>query len=56
MVARGVGKGYKSNGSGGFHQFEINDIAQKILPGLIQILIHGYGDRDQGWETSLFTH
>ena len=35
---------------------EINDIAQKILPGLIQILIHGYGDRDQGWETSLFTH
>ena len=35
---------------------EINDIAQKILPGLVQILIHGYGDRDQGWETSLFAH
>ena len=28
MVARGVGKGYKSSGSGGFHQFEINDIAR----------------------------
>ena len=35
---------------------EINEIAQKILPGLVQILIHGYGDRDQGWETSLFAH
>jgi ribonuclease D len=35
---------------------EINDIAQQILPGLVQILIHGYGDRDQGWETSLFAH
>ena len=35
---------------------EINDIAQRILPGLVQILIHGYGDRDQGWETSLFAH
>ena len=27
-VARGVGKGYKNSGSGGFHQFEINDIAR----------------------------
>ena len=36
--------------------YEINEIAQKILPGLVQILIHGYGDRDQGWETSLFAH
>ena len=35
---------------------EINDIAQKILPGLVQILVQGYGDRDQGWETSLFAH
>jgi len=35
---------------------EINEIAQKILPGLVQILINGYGDRDQGWETSLFAH
>ena len=35
---------------------EINDIAQEILPGLVQILVHGYGDRDQGWETSLFAH
>ena len=35
---------------------EINEIAQRILPGLVQILIHGYGDRDQGWETSLFAH
>ena len=36
--------------------YEINEIAQKILPGLVQILINGYGDRDQGWETSLFAH
>ena len=28
LVARGVGKGYKSTGTGGFHQFEINDIAR----------------------------
>lgn len=27
-VGRGVGKGYKSDGVGGFHQFEINDIAR----------------------------
>ena len=36
--------------------YEINEIAQRILPGLVQILIHGYGDGDQGWETSLFAH
>ena len=36
--------------------YEINEIAQKILPGLVQILINGYGDLDQGWETSLFAH
>jgi len=36
--------------------YEINEIAQKILPGLVQILINGYGDRDQGWETGLFAH
>jgi len=35
---------------------EINEIAQKILPGLVQILINGYGDRDQEWETGLFAH
>lgn len=27
-VARGVGKGYKNTGTGGFHQFEINEIAR----------------------------
>ena len=36
--------------------YEINEIAQRILPGLVQILIHGYGDGDQGWETNLFAH
>ena len=47
---------YRPQLPSGKSSYEINEIAQKILPGLVQILIHGYGDRDQGWETSLFAH
>jgi len=35
---------------------ELNKKAQSILPVLVELLIHGYGDKDGGWETSLFTH
>ena len=35
---------------------ELNARAQGILPSLIELLIHGYGDSDRGWQTSLFAH
>ena len=35
---------------------ELNKKAQSILPGLVELLIHGYGDKDGGWESSLFSH
>jgi len=35
---------------------ELNHKAQSILPGLVDLLIHGYGDKDGGWESSLFSH
>ncbi len=35
---------------------ELNDKAQAMLPSLVDLIIHGYGDKDQGWETSLFAH
>ena len=35
---------------------ELNQKAQSILPSLVELLIHGYGDKDGGWESSLFSH
>ena len=35
---------------------ELNARAQGILPSLTELLIHGYGDSDRGWQTSLFAH
>jgi ribonuclease D len=35
---------------------ELNIKAQSMLPGLVELLIHGYGDRDGGWGSSLFSH
>ena len=35
---------------------ELNIQAQSMLPGLVDLLIHGYGDKNGGWESSLFTH
>ncbi|MBC8259720.1 MAG: 3'-5' exonuclease [SAR324 cluster bacterium] len=35
---------------------ELNEQAQSMLPFLVELLINGYGDKNQGWETSLFTH
>ena len=27
-----------------------------MLPGMVELLVHGYGDLDRGWQTSLFSH
>ena len=35
---------------------ELNIKAQAILPSLIDLLVHGYGDKNGGWESSLFSH
>ena len=35
---------------------ELNIKAQAILPSLIELLINGYGDKNGGWETSIFSH
>ncbi len=35
---------------------ELNERSQAALPVLVQLVLNGYGDRDQGWETSLFNH
>ena len=35
---------------------ELNMKAQSILPGLVELLINGYGDKDGGWQSSLFSH
>lgn len=35
---------------------DLNEKAQAMLPGLIDLLIHGYGDQDMGWQTTLFQH
>ena len=35
---------------------ELNIKAQAMLPGLIDLLVNGYGDKNGGWDSSLFTH
>jgi len=35
---------------------ELNIKAQSMLPGLVDLIINGYGDKNGGWETSLFSH
>ena len=35
---------------------QLNQAAQAFLPTLADLIISGYGDRDQGWESSLFSH
>ena len=41
---------------GGKSIFELNETAQSMLPGMVELLVHGYGDLDRGWQTSLFSH
>ena len=35
---------------------ELNIKAQAMLPSLIDLLVNGYGDKNGGWDSSLFTH
>ena len=35
---------------------DLNKKAQSVLPVIVDLLIHGYGDKDGGWESSLFSH
>ena len=35
---------------------ELNIKAQAMLPGMVDLLVNGYGDKNGGWESSLFTH
>ena len=35
---------------------ELNHKAQAMLPSMVELLIHGYGDKNGGWESSLFSH
>ena len=35
---------------------ELNEAAHACLPTIVDLLINGYGDRDNGWESSLFVH
>ncbi len=40
----------------GISAVEMNKQAQACLPTIVELLVNGYGDRDGGWETSLFAH
>ena len=35
---------------------ELNEKSQQCLPAIVDAILNGYGDRDRGWETSLFGH
>lgn len=35
---------------------ELNEATQACLPTIVDLLINGYGDRDNGWESSIFVH
>ena len=35
---------------------ELNERIQVCLPTLVELLLNRYGDKDRGWETSLFSH
>ena len=41
---------------GGKSISKLNETAQSMLPGMVELLVHGYGDLDRGWQTSLFSH
>ena len=40
----------------GIKAVELNEHSQKMLLTMVELLLNGYGDRGQGWETSLFLH
>ena len=35
---------------------ELNYKAQDMLPGIVDLIVNGYGDKNGGWESSLFSH
>ena len=35
---------------------EMNDHSQAALPTIVELILNGFGDKDLGWETSLFSH
>lgn len=35
---------------------ELNERGQACLPTIVDLLLNGYGDKDRGWETTLFSH
>lgn len=41
---------------GGKNVSGLNKMVQSMLPGFVELIVNGYGDRDGGWETSLFAH
>ena len=42
--------------STGTNIIEINNKAQSMLPGMVELLVNGFGDKNGGWESSLFSH
>ncbi|MBI3992588.1 MAG: 3'-5' exonuclease [Candidatus Lambdaproteobacteria bacterium] len=40
----------------GLTAMQLNERAQACLPTIVDLLINGYGDRDNGWESTIFTH
>ena len=40
----------------GINIYDLNQKAQSFLPGLVELIINGYGDTDCGWGISLFSH
>ena len=38
----------------GINILELNQKVQSFLPGLVELIINGYGDKDEGWSISLF--
>jgi len=35
---------------------DLNERTQQALPTIVDLILNGYGDKDQGWETSVFNH
>ena len=35
---------------------DLNSKAQAMLPGIVDLVVNGYGDKNGGWESSLFSH
>ena len=40
----------------GITAVELNESCQAFLPTLVELILNGYGDKDHGWETSLYNH